>query len=209
MEYIQANKEEPDRTRVRVLRALDAAMRTASASCDATSTAFVTLAKYPYNPGHLLVLPVRHVGDLEELTAEENAEHRRAAAACACGRSARPSAPHGFNVGPEPRPGRRRRDPGAPALARGARAGAATRTSCRSSGETRVLPELLAGDLREARAALRRLMRRHDRARRRWAPRASRTPATVPRVVLLHPGSLGLAHVGPADGDRSPTRATA
>ena len=35
---------------------------------------FVTLAKYPYNPGHLLILPIRHVGDLGELRAEESAE---------------------------------------------------------------------------------------------------------------------------------------
>jgi ATP adenylyltransferase len=34
---------------------------------------FVTLAKYPYNPGHLLVLPVRHTGELEDLTPDENA----------------------------------------------------------------------------------------------------------------------------------------
>jgi ATP adenylyltransferase len=35
--------------------------------------AFVTLAKYPYNPGHLLILPVRHTGDLEDLSEEEQA----------------------------------------------------------------------------------------------------------------------------------------
>jgi ATP adenylyltransferase len=32
----------------------------------------VMLNKYPYNSGHLLVLPQRHVGDLTELTREEN-----------------------------------------------------------------------------------------------------------------------------------------
>ncbi|MFM8999729.1 MAG: HIT family protein [Actinomycetota bacterium] len=36
--------------------------------------AFATLAKYPYNPGHVLVLPTRHTGDLETLAAEEMAE---------------------------------------------------------------------------------------------------------------------------------------
>lgn len=36
-----------------------------------TDTAFVTLAKFPYNPGHLLVLPIRHTGDLESLTPQE------------------------------------------------------------------------------------------------------------------------------------------
>ncbi len=36
--------------------------------------AFVTLAKYPYNPGHLLVLPTRHVSELEDVRADEAAE---------------------------------------------------------------------------------------------------------------------------------------
>jgi ATP adenylyltransferase len=60
--------------------------------------AFVTLAKYPYNPGHLLVLPVRHTGDPEDLTDEEQGavDHllRRSLRAL---REA--SEPHGFNVG--------------------------------------------------------------------------------------------------------------
>ncbi len=60
--------------------------------------AFVTLAKYPYNPGHLLILPVRHIGELEELTPEENAE-----IASLMQRSVRAlreeSDPQGFNIG--------------------------------------------------------------------------------------------------------------
>ena len=36
---------------------------------------FVILNKYPYNPGHLMVTPFRHVADLEALTAEERNEH--------------------------------------------------------------------------------------------------------------------------------------
>jgi ATP adenylyltransferase len=39
--------------------------------------AFVTLAKFPYNPGHLLVLPTRHVGELEELTPGRTPMSRR------------------------------------------------------------------------------------------------------------------------------------
>ncbi len=60
--------------------------------------AWVTLAKYPYNPGHLLVLPVRHTGDLEDLTAEENAALSRLLqrSVRALGDQAQP---HGFNIG--------------------------------------------------------------------------------------------------------------
>ena len=60
--------------------------------------AFVTLAKYPYNPGHLLVLPTRHVGEVEEIDPDEAAE-----AFELIQRSIRvlreASEPHGFNVG--------------------------------------------------------------------------------------------------------------
>jgi len=36
---------------------------------------FIMLNSYPYNPGHLLVTPYRHVGSLEELTEDERNEH--------------------------------------------------------------------------------------------------------------------------------------
>jgi ATP adenylyltransferase len=36
---------------------------------------FVMMNLYPYNPGHLLVAPYRHVGSLEDLTDEERDEH--------------------------------------------------------------------------------------------------------------------------------------
>ena len=38
------------------------------------STVFAVLNLHPYNPGHLMVLPYRHVAELEDLTAEEAAE---------------------------------------------------------------------------------------------------------------------------------------
>jgi ATP adenylyltransferase len=60
--------------------------------------AFVTQAKYPYNPGHLLILPTRHVADVEDLTDAENAE-----IAGLLQRSVRVlrkvSDPPGFNIG--------------------------------------------------------------------------------------------------------------
>jgi ATP adenylyltransferase len=59
---------------------------------------YAVLNLHPYNPGHLMVVPYRHVADLEDLTDEENVElttmTRDAVRAI---KSA--SAPHGFNVG--------------------------------------------------------------------------------------------------------------
>ena len=36
---------------------------------------YIILNIYPYNPGHLMVAPYRHVASLEELTGEERGEH--------------------------------------------------------------------------------------------------------------------------------------
>jgi ATP adenylyltransferase len=36
---------------------------------------FVMLNSYPYNPGHLLIAPYRHIANLEELTEAERNEH--------------------------------------------------------------------------------------------------------------------------------------
>jgi ATP adenylyltransferase len=36
---------------------------------------FVILNAYPYNPGHLMVVPYRHIGKLEDMTPEERTEH--------------------------------------------------------------------------------------------------------------------------------------
>jgi ATP adenylyltransferase len=59
---------------------------------------YVVLNLYPYNPGHLLVVPYRHVADLTELTSDERAESLALAAdAMTAVRNA--SGPDGFNVG--------------------------------------------------------------------------------------------------------------
>jgi ATP adenylyltransferase len=61
-------------------------------------TSYVVLNLYPYNPGHLMVLPYRHVAEYEDLAVDEAADIAlltqqalRAIRAV--------SAPHGFNIG--------------------------------------------------------------------------------------------------------------
>ncbi len=60
--------------------------------------AFVMLNAYPYNPGHLMVAPLRHVGELEELSDEEltDASHLLQRSIRALKEE---MDPHGFNVG--------------------------------------------------------------------------------------------------------------
>ncbi|MEO7262581.1 MAG: HIT domain-containing protein [Jatrophihabitantaceae bacterium] len=60
--------------------------------------AYVVLNLYPYNPGHLMVVPYRHVADYTELTVTEAAEvalftQRAMTALRAAAR------PQGFNIG--------------------------------------------------------------------------------------------------------------
>ena len=62
------------------------------------TTVYVVLNLYPYNPGHLMVVPFRHVADYPDLTVEETTElgtfTQRAMLA-----TRRAAAPHGFNIG--------------------------------------------------------------------------------------------------------------
>ncbi|MFY9807053.1 MAG: HIT domain-containing protein [Pseudonocardiaceae bacterium] len=59
---------------------------------------YAVLNLYPYNPGHLMVVPYRHVADYPDLTMQETTELATFTqqAMLACRRAA---APHGFNIG--------------------------------------------------------------------------------------------------------------
>lgn len=43
---------------------------------------FVIMNNFPYNPGHLMVVPYRHISNVEELSAEEKLEHFNLIARC-------------------------------------------------------------------------------------------------------------------------------
>ncbi|MBI3227597.1 MAG: HIT domain-containing protein [Mycolicibacterium cosmeticum] len=59
---------------------------------------YAVLNLYPYNPGHLMVVPYRRVSELEDLTPEESAE-LMAFTQKAIRVIKAVSRPHGFNVG--------------------------------------------------------------------------------------------------------------
>jgi len=62
------------------------------------TSGYAVLNLHPYNPGHLMVVTYRHVGELEELTGDESVElaamTRDAVRAVKAA-----SRPHGFNIG--------------------------------------------------------------------------------------------------------------
>jgi ATP adenylyltransferase len=63
-----------------------------------SSLGYVVLNKFPYNPGHVVVVPDRHVGDLEDLTDDEHADLQ--ALLVRAERALKASGePHGFNIG--------------------------------------------------------------------------------------------------------------
>ena len=114
--------------------------------------AFVMLNAYPYNPGHVMVAPFRHVGEFEQLTDEELAD-----ASSLLQRSIRAlkevGSPHGFNIGMN--------------LGKVAGAGVADHLHWHIVprwdgdtnfmpvvGETKVLPELLSGTFAKLRPLL-------------------------------------------------------
>lgn len=61
-------------------------------------TVYAVLNLHPYNPGHLMVVPYRHVANLEDLTGQEAAE-LTGFTRLAVRAMKKAAAPHGFNVG--------------------------------------------------------------------------------------------------------------
>ena len=61
-------------------------------------SAYAVLNLYPYNSGHLMAVPYRHVADYTELTAEETADVAELTKQAMTALRAA-SGPHGFNIG--------------------------------------------------------------------------------------------------------------
>jgi ATP adenylyltransferase len=60
--------------------------------------AFVVMNLFPYNTGHLMVVPTRHTGDYASLSAEEHLELASLIAQSQAALS-KTLSPHGFNIG--------------------------------------------------------------------------------------------------------------
>jgi ATP adenylyltransferase len=97
MEYIQANKDLVE-DRCVFCALLDEGEPHGERILRQDALAFAALAKYPYAPGHVLVLPTRHVADIEDLTAEEHSAIAALIQASVHVLRA-VSEPHGFNIG--------------------------------------------------------------------------------------------------------------
>ncbi|MBC8204678.1 HIT domain-containing protein [bacterium] len=61
-------------------------------------TAFVMMNKYPYNNGHLLIAPYRHIKDFNDLTDEELLEMQKLIGGC-INALKKTMHPQGFNIG--------------------------------------------------------------------------------------------------------------
>lgn len=96
MEYIQATKDEPPDAPCIFCRIGDG--EESGRVLAREDLAYVVLNKYPYSPGHVLVIPSRHVGDLGDVVEDENLALQRLLQRSV--KALREEfAPHGFNIG--------------------------------------------------------------------------------------------------------------
>ncbi len=98
MEYIESPHPEGDDAECFFCEKLAANDDEANLILARSGSAAVILNAYPYNPGHLMVVPIRHIGELEELSGEELADGDRLLQT-AVRALKEASDPHGFNVG--------------------------------------------------------------------------------------------------------------
>jgi ATP adenylyltransferase len=96
MEYIQANKDEPEGAGCVLCRIRDG--EESERVLERAVSCYVVLNKFPYNPGHVMVVPTRHVGDIEDVTDEELLDLQRLLRKSVAALREE-MAPHGFNVG--------------------------------------------------------------------------------------------------------------
>jgi ATP adenylyltransferase len=92
-QYIDTARDEGDGCVFCVVPALEA-----ERVLQSTELAYVVLNKFPYNPGHMLIVPLRHTGDFEDLTREEN-EQMQSLLQRSIRALRSESDPDGFNVG--------------------------------------------------------------------------------------------------------------
>ena len=99
MDYIRRGEREDDGVCLFCdLAAADPSQDEANHLLARGKVSFVLLNAFPYNPGHLMAAPYRHVGDFVELTTEELAE-LMAFTGQAIRAMREESGPHGFNLG--------------------------------------------------------------------------------------------------------------
>jgi len=96
MEYIQANKDEDEDAGCVLCRIRDG--EESERVLARSELGYVVLNKYPYNPGHVMVVPNRHLGDLEGFDDEESLELQRLLQR-AVKALREEMEPHGFNIG--------------------------------------------------------------------------------------------------------------
>jgi ATP adenylyltransferase len=98
MEYIQAAKEPDDEAGCIFCDLPAEGDDERTGILERGDLAFVILNSYPYNPGHLMVAPYRHVGEFGELETGELAQIDRLIAR-SIDALREEMEPHGFNLG--------------------------------------------------------------------------------------------------------------